>query len=93
MALEDAEYLARLLRDFDDYEESFRLFGEDRKPRAEKIVAEGRARGSDKEIVSPIQSLIRNFLISIFVPLNKNGSDWILQYKIPWEQKGRVVSR
>lgn len=93
MALEDAEYLAKLLRDCDDYKQAFNWFEKDRKPRAEKIVAEGRARSSDKEIVSNFASMIRNLMIAIFVPLGKYRSDWILQYKIPWKKSGRVTSQ
>jgi len=93
MALEDAEYLAKLLRDCDNYKQAFEWFEEDRKPRAEKIAAEGRARASEKEIVSKFHSVIRNALIAIFVPLGKYGTDWILRYKIPWEKPGRLRSR
>lgn len=41
LALEDAMYLARLLRD-QPYEAAFAQFERDRRPRAEKVVAEGR---------------------------------------------------
>ena len=46
LALEDAMYLAALLRDF-SYEAAFETFERHRKPRAEKVVAEGRRRGRE----------------------------------------------
>jgi len=53
LALEDAMYLAKLLRDCGpDYAEAFACFERDRKPRVERIVAAGRRAASDKEIVS-----------------------------------------
>jgi 2-polyprenyl-6-methoxyphenol hydroxylase-like FAD-dependent oxidoreductase len=49
MALEDALYLAKQLRDAQrDHDPAFERFEHDRKPRVERIVAEGRRRSSDK---------------------------------------------
>jgi 2-polyprenyl-6-methoxyphenol hydroxylase-like FAD-dependent oxidoreductase len=86
MALEDAMYLAKLLRDSSDtHNEIFNDFEKERKPRAEKIVAEGRRRGNDKEIVSPFQQKIRELMIRIFVTLfGGKSQDWIFRYKINW---------
>jgi 2-polyprenyl-6-methoxyphenol hydroxylase-like FAD-dependent oxidoreductase len=86
MALEDAVYLARLLRDADgNYEAAFTQYEHDRKPRVEAIVAEGRERAKDKEIVAPSQSFIRNVMIRIFVGLyGEKGQHWKLEYKVPW---------
>jgi 2-polyprenyl-6-methoxyphenol hydroxylase-like FAD-dependent oxidoreductase len=87
LALEDAMCLAKLMRDCaGDVEHAFVQFERERKPRVEKIVAEGRRRASDKEIVSPIQSKIRNWMMQLFFRLAKPNSDqWILGYKIGWE--------
>jgi 2-polyprenyl-6-methoxyphenol hydroxylase-like FAD-dependent oxidoreductase len=50
MALEDAMYLAKLLRDLQgEHELAFELFERDRKPRVERVVAEGRRRSSSKK--------------------------------------------
>jgi 2-polyprenyl-6-methoxyphenol hydroxylase-like FAD-dependent oxidoreductase len=89
MALEDAMYLAQLLRDSDaDYARVFTQFETDRKPRVEKIVAEGRRRGVDKQIVSPFQSIIREIMMMIFINLfGESGQDWLYKYAINWEEK------
>lgn len=87
MALEDAMYLAKLLRDGkDDYAKVFLQFEGDRKDRVEKIVAEGRKRGVGKQTVSPFQAKIRNMMMSIFLKLfGIKGIDWVYKYKIDWE--------
>ena len=87
MALEDAMYLAKLLRDGkDDYAKVFLQFEGDRKGRVEKIVAEGRKRGVGKQAVSPFQAKIRNFMMSVFLKLfGIKGIDWVYKYKIDWE--------
>lgn len=86
MALEDTIYLARLLRDArGDYQKAFTQFENDRRERVEAIVAEGRERAKDKEIVTPFQSKIRDLMIRIFVGLyGEKGQRWKLEYKVPW---------
>ena len=86
LALEDAIYLAKLLRDCGDYTQVFAQFEQARKPRVEKIVAEGRRRGNDKTIVSPFQQTIREVMIRIFVNLfGAKALDEAYRYKIDWE--------
>jgi 2-polyprenyl-6-methoxyphenol hydroxylase-like FAD-dependent oxidoreductase len=86
MALEDAMYLARLLRHTDCYQQAFAQFEADRKPRVEKIVAEGRRRGNDKQIVSPWQQKVRELMMMIFLNLfGIKGQDWLYGYKIAWD--------
>ncbi len=89
MALEDAMCLAKLLRDLPgDYEQVFAKFETDRKPRVEKIVAEGRQRGQDKQVVTPFQSKIREIMMMIFVNLfGESGQDWLYKYEINWDEK------
>jgi len=85
LALEDAMYLARLLRDCDDFREAYARFERDRKPRAEKVVAEGRRRGGDKAVVGPVRQWVRERLISLFVRLSGDRSDrWLYEYSIGW---------
>jgi 2-polyprenyl-6-methoxyphenol hydroxylase-like FAD-dependent oxidoreductase len=87
MAMEDAMYLAKLLRDTADYQRVFGLFEQERKPRVERIVEEGRRRGNDKEIVSPLQQKIRELMIVIFVNLfGEKGQEWMYEYKIDWNE-------
>ena len=84
LALEDAMYLAALLRDF-SYEAAFETFERHRKPRAEKVVAEGRRRGRDKAIVGPLQQQIRELMIRMVVPLfGRHGDRWLYDYEVPW---------
>ncbi|WP_223650749.1 FAD-dependent oxidoreductase [Hymenobacter psoromatis] len=85
-ALEDALYLARTLRDCQgDYAWAFRQYERERKPRAEKVVAEGRARAADKELLSPFASALRNLLMALFIPLfGKKSTDWMLSYRLDW---------
>jgi 2-polyprenyl-6-methoxyphenol hydroxylase-like FAD-dependent oxidoreductase len=87
LALEDAMYLAKLLRDYGaDYIEAFARFERDRKPRVERIVAAGRRAASDKKIVSPLKSKIRNMLIGLMIRLfGIPGQDWAFRYRIQWE--------
>ena len=89
IALEDAMYLAKLLRDSSgDYEQVFTQFETDRKARAERIVAEGRQRGVDKQVVTPFQSKIREIMLTIFVNLfGASGQDWLYRYAINWDEK------
>jgi 2-polyprenyl-6-methoxyphenol hydroxylase-like FAD-dependent oxidoreductase len=70
MALEDAMYLAKVLRDMQgDHEVAFKLFERERKPRVERVVAEGRRRSNDKKSVSPLESALRNAMLAIFFNL------------------------
>jgi len=90
LALEDAMYLAKLLRDVaPNYKRAFDQFETDRKERVEKIVAEGRERARDKEIMSWFRSRMRDIMIIIFVRLyGKKSQRWKLDYKIDWDSNG-----
>lgn len=87
LALEDAMLLARELRDCGtDYAVAFERFERARKPRVERIVAAGRRAASDKAIVTPLRSTIRNILISGMLRLfGIPGQDWAYRYCIRWE--------
>ncbi len=87
MALEDAMCLAMLLRDcHGDYARAFDQFERQRKPRAERIVTEGRRRGGDKEIVSPFRSRLRNSMMKFFLSRARDDADaWLFSYKLDWQ--------
>jgi 2-polyprenyl-6-methoxyphenol hydroxylase-like FAD-dependent oxidoreductase len=89
MALEDAIYLAKLLRDAQgEHERAFERFERQRKPRVERIVAEGRRRSSDKKSVSPFESALRNAMLAIFVNLfGERSQDWLYRYRVDWEAR------
>lgn len=85
MALEDAMLLAKLLRDEKDYLSAFSIFENDRRPRVEKIVLDGRKRGEDKLVVGNFKQLVREMMIRIFVNLfGTKGNDWLFSYRIKW---------
>jgi 2-polyprenyl-6-methoxyphenol hydroxylase-like FAD-dependent oxidoreductase len=85
LALEDAMYLAKMLRDSTNNEAAFAQFERDRKPRAEKVVAEGRRRGDDKAIVGPFQQTLRELMIRIFMRMiGRNSDRWLFEYSIDW---------
>jgi len=85
LALEDAMYLAKMLRDCGDFRDAYARFERDRKPRAERVVAEGRRRGGDKTLVGPVRQWFRERLVSLFVRLSGGRSDrWLYEYRIGW---------
>jgi 2-polyprenyl-6-methoxyphenol hydroxylase-like FAD-dependent oxidoreductase len=64
MALEDAMYLAKVLCEAQgDHERAFERFERERKPRVERIVAEGRRRGSDPKSATPFECLNQHYEI------------------------------
>lgn len=88
MALEDAMLLAKLIRNEKTLEKSFSMFEKIRRPRVEKIVLEGRKRGSDKVTVNVFQQKIRELMIRIFVgTFAEKGNHWLFNYKINWNNK------
>jgi 2-polyprenyl-6-methoxyphenol hydroxylase-like FAD-dependent oxidoreductase len=85
MALEDAQYLAKLLREStsQSIEEIFAAFEQHRRPRTDKVIALGRRNGQRKERMSSIQFWIQQQMIRLFVPLTRAKSqDWLLSYKV-----------
>ncbi|HVW38197.1 MAG TPA: FAD-dependent monooxygenase, partial [Pirellulales bacterium] len=84
LALEDAMYLAKLLRESAaDFAGALARFERDRRPRVERIVAEGRRRGDDKQIVGPIQAKIREAILTVVLNLfGMRGQDWMYSYQI-----------
>jgi len=88
LALEDAMYLAKLLRDCGaNYAAAFDRFESDRKPRVERIVAAGRRAASDKEIVSPLKSKLRNFAIAMMLRfIGIPGIMEAIGYRIDWDR-------
>jgi 2-polyprenyl-6-methoxyphenol hydroxylase-like FAD-dependent oxidoreductase len=85
LALEDAMLLARLLRDADDYAAAFRAFEAERKPRVQRIVAEGRRRGGDKQLVGPLQAKVRELMLRVMLnAFGKHADDWVWRYQVDW---------
>ena len=90
LALEDAMYLAMLLRDAQDTHDAgavFSAFEAARKPRVERIVAEGRRRGLDKQFVGPVQAKVRELMLRVMLNLfGRDADDWIYRYRIDWAE-------
>ena len=59
MALEDAMYLAKLLRESNGtpIEQVFAAFEQHRRPRTDKVIALGRRNGQHKQRMSPVRVL------------------------------------
>jgi len=70
------------------YRAAFERFEHARKPRVERIVAAGRRAASDKAIVSPLQSKIRNWAIGLMLRLvGIPGQDAAFRYRVAWERR------
>jgi 2-polyprenyl-6-methoxyphenol hydroxylase-like FAD-dependent oxidoreductase len=88
MAMEDALMLAKCLRDTGAPEQAFAHYEALRRPRAERIVAEGRKRGNYKAL----ESRAAVFLRDLFMPLafrlfaTAKSMSWIYDYEIPWDK-------
>lgn len=85
LALEDAQLLAKLLRDSqsNSLEHIFREFEQERRPRTDKVIALGRRNGQRKEEMPPIAYRIQQLMIRLFVPLTRaRRQDWLLAYKV-----------
>ena len=85
MALEDAQYLAKLLRESNglQLERVFADFEQHRRPRTDKVIALGRRNGRYKEKVSAVAFWIQQQMIRVFVPLTRaKKQDWLLAYKV-----------
>ena len=68
LALEDALYLARLFRDSQDsYASVFAQFERARRPRVEKIIAEGRRKRERKKAVSPLKARVGEWMMKFFI--------------------------
>jgi 2-polyprenyl-6-methoxyphenol hydroxylase-like FAD-dependent oxidoreductase len=85
MALEDAMYLAKLLRESmgKDLGTVFAQFEQHRRPRTDKVIALGRRNGQRKQVMSAAEYWIQQQMIRIFVPLTRSKrQDWLLGYKV-----------
>lgn len=85
MALEDAQYLAKLLHESNGNqpESVFAMFEQQRRPRTDKVIALGRRNGQRKEKMPSFAYWIQQQMIRIFVPLTSaKKQDWLLGYKV-----------
>ncbi|TMW71451.1 FAD-dependent oxidoreductase [Alteribacter natronophilus] len=84
LALEDAFYLAMLLdRCSDDFSLALSRFENDRRPRVEKIVEQGRRSGDGKREMSPFGAWFRDQMLKVIFPLfGERGNRWIYEYDV-----------
>ena len=80
LALEDAMRLGRLIGQGQELSLTFQQFEDERRPRAEKIVALARRNGNNKREVGATGAWIRNRMLQLLIPLTHKGMDWIYAY-------------
>jgi 2-polyprenyl-6-methoxyphenol hydroxylase-like FAD-dependent oxidoreductase len=85
MALEDAQFLARLLglSQRVALDRVFAEFERERRPRTDKVIALGRRNAQRKKMMSPIAYWIQQQMIRLSVPITRGRrQDWLLAYKV-----------
>lgn len=88
LAMEDAITLARCLRDTQKPRAAFAQFENLRRQRTERIIAEGRKRGTYKAMSNPLAIALRDLAMPlVFRFLVKEESfAWILNHDIAWDE-------
>ena len=85
MALEDAQFLAKLLRcpNHSGLDSIFARFECARRPRTDRVIALGRRNAQRKQDMSPVAYWMQQQMIRIFVRLTRaNRQDWLLAYRV-----------
>jgi 2-polyprenyl-6-methoxyphenol hydroxylase-like FAD-dependent oxidoreductase len=92
-SLEDAMYLAKLLRQSPDrLEKVFAEFEQQRRPRVEKIIAKAQSLSKDKKPAGPVVTFLRNKFMTVFFTLfGERMMDELYAYKIEWNEPDRVT--
>jgi len=80
LALEDAIRLGRLMPEGVDLDTIFQRFEQERRPRAEKIVALARRNGNSKRAFSPTGAWIRDHMLKLLLPVTSKGMDFMYAY-------------
>ena len=80
LALEDAMRLGRLMLEGEDLDTIFQRFEQERRPRAEKIVALARRNGNSKRAFSPTGAWIRDHMLKLLLPVTSKGMDFMYAY-------------
>lgn len=88
MAIEDAIVLAKCLRDIAPPEEAFARYEAVRRPRAEKIVATGRKRGTYKALNTRAAIWLRDQIMPLVFRhfATDEKMSWIHDHAIPWDE-------
>jgi len=84
LALEDAMRLGRLMAQGEEFgkelRETFQAFEEERRGRAEKIVAIARRNGNSKHAFSATGAWVRDWMMRLLIPLTSKGMDFMYAY-------------
>ncbi len=80
LALEDAMRLGQLMLDGQELSLTFQNFEQDRRPRAEKIVAIARRNGNSKRAFSPTGAWIRDHMLKLLLPVTSKGMEFMYAY-------------
>jgi 2-polyprenyl-6-methoxyphenol hydroxylase-like FAD-dependent oxidoreductase len=80
LALEDAMRLGRLMQDRQELALTFQNFEQERRPRAERVVALARRNGNSKREFSATGAWIRDRMLKLLLPVSAKGMDWMYAY-------------
>jgi 2-polyprenyl-6-methoxyphenol hydroxylase-like FAD-dependent oxidoreductase len=80
LALEDAMRLGRLMARGDELRQTFQAFEDERRGRAEKIVAIARRNGNTKHAFSATGAWVRDWMMRLLIPLTSKGMDFMYAY-------------
>jgi FAD-dependent urate hydroxylase len=89
LAIEDAVVLGRCLRDLPEPASAFRAFESMRRPRVERVVAQGRRNGAGKS-AGPLGRLLRDATMPMAMKVMfRGGRDpfrWIWDHRVDWDE-------
>jgi 2-polyprenyl-6-methoxyphenol hydroxylase-like FAD-dependent oxidoreductase len=80
LALEDAMRLGRLMQSEQEFGLTFDAFENERRPRAERVVALARRNGNSKRDFSATGAWIRDRMLKLLLPVTAKGMDWMYAY-------------
>eukprot|EP00834_Sanchytrium_tribonematis_P002261 NODE_66_length_25735_cov_0.318497.p7 type:complete len:436 gc:universal NODE_66_length_25735_cov_0.318497:24172-25479(+) len=84
-AIEDSITLAKYLKKY-EFKEAFKVYENERKPRAEKIKLSGRQNSDKLQSISPFSAWLRDLMISWLFPLlGDRMMSWIYDHRIDLE--------
>jgi 2-polyprenyl-6-methoxyphenol hydroxylase-like FAD-dependent oxidoreductase len=80
LALEDAMRLGRLMQNGQELGVTFEAFENERRTRAERVVALARRNGNSKREFSATGAWIRDRMLKLLLPVTAKGMDWMYAY-------------
>jgi 2-polyprenyl-6-methoxyphenol hydroxylase-like FAD-dependent oxidoreductase len=80
LALEDAMRLGRLMQAGQELGATFQKFEDERRPRAERVVALARRNGNNKREFSATGAWIRDRIMKLLLPVSARAMDWMYAY-------------